>query len=129
MQLYTSLPGDINEGEKFILGIYSTESDYLLGVFELVEHYRNYETLTIALMMIEPEYRSQGLGHLAHSELESMAIDRNMNILRIGVLLGNKSGYRFWLRMGYQETGEVKAYREHGFVVMEKKMKDGCDIA
>ena len=121
-ELFASMPPDIDPMNKDMMGIYD-DTNNLIGIFELIQHFRDHGTLTLALMMIDPAFRGSGVGKEAHRQLEVWAVERDMRKIRIGVLFGNESGLKFWEAIDYVKTGEIKDYKTHKFMVMEKNLK------
>ncbi|MBP2649883.1 MAG: acetyltransferase [Firmicutes bacterium] len=111
-------PGDCPPENKIVLGIYYKE--LLIGVFELFVHYPSTDTLNLGLMVIDPAFRGQGFGQMAYHLLDAWTLVRNMTTIRLGVLLWNNDGLRFWEKLGFRKTGEIKQYLQHQFYVLQK---------
>ncbi len=60
------------------------------------------EFLYIRQFFIERAYRKQGLGYGAFNLLRKMAW-KNVSLLRMEVLVGNKIGIRFWKALGFKD--------------------------
>lgn len=58
-------------------------------------------------MLLEPFSRGKGIGIRAYEQVEEWAISQQFNKMRLGVLLGNEKGLKFWNSMGYIKAGEV----------------------
>jgi ribosomal protein S18 acetylase RimI-like enzyme len=123
--LLSDQPDDSYPQSKVVLGIYTTNQAELVGVFDLLEHYREYGTLSLVLLLIKPESRSQKLGSDAYHQLEAWAIGRQIRKIRLGVLFGNDQGVNFWRKMGFKDTGEIKPYLSNNFFVLEKYLYSG----
>lgn len=71
-------------------------------------------------MLLEPNSRGKGIGNKAYDVLEEWVVSQQFNKIRLGVLFGNEKGLRFWKRMGFIETGEVKQHLSKKVFVLEK---------
>ncbi|MHB8073194.1 GNAT family N-acetyltransferase [Desulfosporosinus fructosivorans] len=118
--LFSCRPEGVEDKDKVLMGIFVDGQEQLVGVFELIEGYPVPKTLTLALMVLEHFSRGKGIGSKAYEALEEWAISRQHNRVRLGVLFGNEKGLKFWLSMGYSETGEIKPYSSKKFMVLEK---------
>jgi ribosomal protein S18 acetylase RimI-like enzyme len=118
-------PDDSYPHSKVVLGIHTIDQAELVGVVDLIEHYRDYGTLSLVLMLIKPDCRNKELGSTAYHQLEAWAIGRQIRKIRLGVLFGNDHGVRFWKKMGFNETGEIKPYLSNNFFVLEKYLYSG----
>lgn len=119
--LFTARPDGIENKDKVILGILNDQKQ-LVGVFDLIKSYSGPRTLSLGLMLIDPYSRGQGIGNEAYQLVEEWSISQSFNKVRLGVLLGNNKGLRFWKNMGYSETGEIKPHLSNKFVVLEKNI-------
>lgn len=105
--LFNVKPDGVPDKDKVIFGIFNIQSQ-LVGVFDLIKGYSAPKTLSLGLMMLEPFSRGKGIGNKAYEALEQWAMSEQFNKVRLGALIGNEKGLRFWHRMDYIETGEVK---------------------
>ena len=71
-------------------------------------------------MLLEPSSRGEGIGNKAYEVLEEWVVSQQFNKLRLGVLCGNEKGLRFWKRMGFTETGEMKQHLSNKVLVLDK---------
>ncbi|WP_075365000.1 GNAT family N-acetyltransferase [Desulfosporosinus metallidurans] len=90
----------------------------MVGVFDLIKSYAGPRTLSLALMLIDPSSRGQGIGNKANHLLEKWVISQQFNKVR----LGNEKGLKFWKKMGFAETGEIKPHLSKKFMVLEKNI-------
>lgn len=125
LALFNDMPEGVTEKDKVLFGILN-ERGQMVGVFDLIKGYINLRTLSLGLMLIEPPSRGRGIGARAYALVEEWALCQEFNKIRLGVLFGNEKGLRFWHRMGYQETGEIKdPFRPHltrKITVLEKNI-------
>lgn len=92
----------------------------LVGVMDIVMRYAGPDILTLGLLVIEPALRGKGIGEKAEKLLEDWSRSKNFSRIRLGVLFGNDKGLRFWHKLGFKETGEIKSFLFHKFWALEK---------
>jgi ribosomal protein S18 acetylase RimI-like enzyme len=66
----------------------------------------------LVVIAVEPEYRSQGLGQTLVNALNAEFGDRNIRSYKVTVLQSNQGANRFYARLGFQNTGKFKLYRQ-----------------
>lgn len=118
--LLISKPNNVSINNKKVLGIYMSRDHSLVGVIDIVMCYAGPDILTLGLLVIEPAMRRNGIGEKAEKLLENWARSNNFSQIRLGVLFGNDKGLRFWHKLGYKETGEIKPFLFHKFRVLVK---------
>lgn len=118
--LLISRPSNVSINDKKVFGIYMNHDHSLVGVMDIVMRYAGPDILTLGLLVIQPELRGNGIGEKAEKLLIDWARSNNFSRLRLGVLFGNEKGLRFWHKLGYKETGEIKPFLFHKFRVLEK---------
>ena len=90
-----------------------------IGVVEFLRDYPQSGTIYIGLLMVREDLQRQGLGGELYRHLEAASQGRHF---RLAVLEGNAPALAFWGRMGFVETGEVRPYRDHRAILMEKSV-------
>jgi RimJ/RimL family protein N-acetyltransferase len=120
--LLMSKPETVSNSDKIVFGVYESQDHSLVGVIDIIMNYAGPTTISLGLLVIEPQSRGKGIGEKAHELVEDWACRNNFSRIRLGVLFGNDKGLRFWHRVGYKETGEVKPYLFHKFRVLEKQI-------
>ena len=118
--LLVSKPDNVSIKDKIVFGIYKNDDHSLVGVIDIIMRYAGPYTLSLGLLVLEPRSRGKGIGETANELVEDWARSNNFSRIRLGVLFDNEKGLRFWHRVGYKETGEVKPYLFHKFRVLEK---------
>lgn len=105
--IFTILPPNKNNEDKFVLGIY--KSDYeLVGIVDIVKDFPSGGEWILGLMLIEPDERGNGLGKIVHEALTKWAIKSRAKSFRVGVIEDNYKGIKFWSDLGYSKNKEVK---------------------
>ncbi|AET68295.1 acetyltransferase [Desulfosporosinus orientis DSM 765] len=118
--LLISRPDNVTIQDKIVYGIYQGQDHLLIGVVDIIMRFAGPDILSLVLLVIEPTFRGKGLGEVVHKLLEEWAHSNKFSRIRLGVLFDNEKGHRFWKRVGYEETGEIKPYLAHKFRVLEK---------
>ena len=106
--------------DKILLGISCGEVRGLAGVIDLILNRPGPGTVTLGLMLLDPDCRGQGIGASAYEQVEEWAKSRGAHSIKLGVLAGNDRGLSFWKSCGYHETGETGRYRSKSFTVLLK---------
>ena len=117
LSVFTILPDGKGYDDKFVLGIFSGSA--MVGCVDLIRGYPEPETAHIGLLLIAEPFQRRGLGAEAFAAVERLVTSWNgIERLRIGVLRSNTAAHRFWQRLGFRPSGEVKPYR-YGYVRSE----------
>jgi len=119
---FTALPRDKGYEDKFVWGLY--EGEAMIGCADVIRGYPVREKAVIGLLLLAQPWQRRGLGR-AFSGLVEHAIADWPEILRlrIGVVASNEGALAFWRKLGYRETGEIKAGEQEfvgQVVVLEK---------
>ena len=106
-EFFTSLPPGYSLHDLFRLGFYAKEE--LVGIAGVLRGWNAANKAIIGLLVFTPLHRGKGYGRAALTQIEALArtwpgIDR----LRIAVVASNLDAFRFWHKMGFAETGEIK---------------------
>jgi len=105
-EIFEDLPPNKGYEDKFVLGVYGTESD-LVGVLDVIRDYVVKGEWTLGLMILDPKERGQGLGKRIHNSFIFWAKGLGAESFRLGVIEENKNGHAFWNAMGYEKIKEV----------------------
>lgn len=111
--LFTALPEGKDYGDKFLLGIFSTDTRKLIGVIDLIRDFPTGGEWVLGLMLIDPEFRASGLGSQVCQSLASWCQSRGAMSIRLGVVEDNSAGLRFWQKSGFEEF-DRKPFQRHG---------------
>ena len=121
--LFTALPAGKSYEDKFVWGLYSGPA--MIGCADVIRGYPTPDKAVIGLLLLAEPWQQQGLGRAFAALVEQTIAGWDaIKCLRIGVALANSGALRFWQRLGYVETGEVKAADPGGFpvAVLEKPL-------
>ena len=114
--LCTALPQGKGYDDKFVWVLYSGAA--MIGCADVIRGYPTADKAVIGLLLLAEPWQRRGLGR-AFATLVEQAISGwdAIRCLRIGVALDNPLALRFWRRIGYVETGEVKPAESTGVMV------------
>ena len=96
---FTATPPDLTQDCLIHLGL--MEGPALVGMVCIAEGYELPNDWWIGLMLIDPAFRSQRIGHNVMNEVKRLAKLRGMNMLKLAVLCANPRGLKFWQREGF----------------------------
>ena len=105
---FTALPPGKSYEDKFVWGLYS--GDAMIGCADVIRGYPVRGSAVVGLLLLAERWQRRGLGR-AFAALIEQAIVAWPEIarLRLGVAASNPGALAFWRKLGYRETGEVKA--------------------
>jgi GNAT superfamily N-acetyltransferase len=102
--------------DKFVFGIYL--NNYMIGCIDLCRGFPNASTVTLGLLLLSENHQRKGLGTKVYNKLEEIIKSwKNINKIRIGVLVSNIQVLPFWKKLGYTEVSR-KPYK-HGSIDTE----------
>lgn len=87
------------------------------GVIDFLRDYPRPGTVYVGLLMVREDRQGQGLGAILFRELARLSQGEHF---RLAVLEHNTAALAFWRRIGFVATGEVKPWREHLAILMER---------
>jgi RimJ/RimL family protein N-acetyltransferase len=88
--------------DKFVFGIYL--NNYMIGCIDICRGFPDGSTVMLGLLLLSEKYQRKGLGTKAYNKLEEIIKTwKNINRIRIGVLVSNKKVLPFWKKVGYTE--------------------------
>ena len=100
-------PPDWRSEDKFVTGFFVNEK--MIGFADIYRHWNAPHKAHIGFLIFAPTARGAGYGSSAVMQIEALAASwAGINTLRIGVIANNQRGLRFWRKMGFAETGEIK---------------------
>lgn len=88
-----------------------------VGVVDFLRDYPRPGTVYVGLLMVREDRQGQGLGTRLFRELVRLSQGAHF---RLAVLEHNPQALKFWQQMGFVATGEVKPYRGHRVILMER---------
>ena len=105
---FTALPPGKDYDDKHVWGLYA--GDEMIGCADVIRGFPVRNKAMIGLLLLAENWQRRGFGR-AFALLVEQIIARwpEIAMLRIGVVEQNVGALAFWRKLGYVETGEVKA--------------------
>jgi RimJ/RimL family protein N-acetyltransferase len=108
-QLVAALPPGGKYDDKFVFEALQNGSS--VGCADLIRGYPTESFAFIGLLLIAEPLENQGYGTEVFRKLCEVASSwQGCNRLRLGVLESNERAMRFWARLGFVATGDVKPF-------------------
>ncbi len=101
-KLLIDRPSTKSLADKIAMGFFAS-TDRLIGVLDAVRDYPEVGIWYIGLLMIDPDFRGQGLGTAILRAFEAWSMECGARAIRLGVYPQNDKGQRFWQRIGFVE--------------------------
>jgi GNAT superfamily N-acetyltransferase len=115
-ELFSAIAPGKEFQDKFVFGVYL--DNYMIGCIDLCRGFPNESTVTLGLLLLSENHQRKGLGTKVYNKVEEIIKTwKNINKIRIGVLVTNIEVLPFWNKMGYTEVGR-KPYK-HGSIDTE----------
>ena len=108
-EVFEALPPSFPIEDKHVIGIFS--ENILIGMIDCLIGFPSKDKAHIGLLLLNENYQSQGLGKLAYVNLEDyLRHFSSISKIRLAVVNTNNIVLKYWEKMGFQLTGEVKTY-------------------
>jgi ribosomal protein S18 acetylase RimI-like enzyme len=122
--LFYAVPDGKGSDDKLLIGLF-TITDQLIGVVDIIRDYPEDRTWYVGLLLIEPAYRSKGIGTVVYRALEDWAVSCGARQIRLSVLEENERAYSFWEQIGFEEIerqgSKMFGDKEHRVIVMKRE--------
>ncbi|HEL9598190.1 TPA: GNAT family N-acetyltransferase [Streptococcus suis] len=102
--------------DKYFLGFW--DKNNLVAVLDLIDGYPTEDTAYIGLFMLDANLSGQGLGSMIMAELLPQLATRFKKV-RLGYVESNPQSSRFWSKVGFCPTGEIKEMAGRRIVLSE----------
>lgn len=124
-EVFEALPPNFPKEDKHVIGIFS--QDILIGMIDCLIGFPEKEKVHIGLLLLDEKYQSQGLGKSAYLKLEHyLRSFSSISKIRLAVVNTNNKVLKYWEKMGFTLTGEVKPYSNKSInsesLIMEKEL-------
>ena len=115
-----ALPPNKGYEDKHYIGFF--DEGALVAVMDLIEHYPNPETALLGFFAMNANLQGQGIGTEIVSDSIAYLAQVGFKKVRLGIDKGNPQSKAFWLKNGFDFTGE--AYESDGstILVMERNL-------
>jgi RimJ/RimL family protein N-acetyltransferase len=120
---FTALPPGKDYDDKRVWGLYAGAD--MIGCADVIRGYPVHDKAIIGLLLLAEKWQRRGFGRAFALLVERViGLWPEIATLRIGVVEQNAGALAFWRKLGYVETGEVKAAEGHmgNVVVLEKPL-------
>ncbi|MBN1551667.1 GNAT family N-acetyltransferase [bacterium] len=124
--LLSKTPPDKTIDDKFLLGIFEDGFE-LIAILDIIRDFPAPGIWFLGLMLLEPDRRNQGLGHLIYDTLEDWMKREGAKSFRLGVVEQNPNAVKFWRRMGFEiveKRENVMAGKQSNTVIVMQKILD-----
>ncbi len=109
LSLITILPSGKQYEDKFVYGLHV--GGVMVGCADVIRGFPTGTTAHIGLLLVAESHQRLGIGGSSFEAICREALTWKCDTVRIGVLQENEAARRFWLKSGFQPTGEVKPHR------------------
>ena len=124
---FSALPPGKGYDDKRVWGLYA--GDDMIGCADVIRGYPARDKAVIGLLLLAENWQRRSFGRAFALLVEQMiAVWPEITTLRVGVVEQNVGALAFWRKLGYVETGEVKAAGQAYLarvVVLEKPLARG----
>jgi|GEM_PF-4863585 len=100
------VPPNIELDNKEVYGIYVKNA--LVGFLDLLFYYPDKDICMIGYLVIDQEYRKQGIGQQIYDKAISYIHQRGISKVRLGVIKENIPAVRMWEKQGFKTIIEQK---------------------
>ena len=104
---FQNLPPGKTLDDRFMFGIVDTVNE-LVGVLDVLRGYPDEGTWWICLLLLAPDFRSQGIGGKVLQGLTEHIKASGGKAIMLGVVEENERAYHFWFKMGFEFVRETE---------------------
>lgn len=117
----TALPQGKSLEDKYFVGIY--EGDRMIAILDLITGYPDERTAFIGWFMVDGGLHGQGIGTKLVGELLGYLRGKGFSSVRLGCIMENIEGRRFWEKQGFSYTGKQWTTKDYTVLVMQRDDK------
>jgi RimJ/RimL family protein N-acetyltransferase len=114
-EIFNEVPPGRSVEDKLPIGVFDSDNT-LIGLIDVLRHYRTECQWWIGLMLLIPGSRNAGLGTQIHGAFANYASECGAKQLLLAVLEENTAAHRFWSKLGYRKVKDHPPKR-YGFNV------------
>ena len=121
----TALPPDARRENKHFIGFWQQGS--LKAALEIIFAYPDKETVLLGLLMVDKSAQGAGIGSNIAQNLATVAAESGYHEIILSYAEGNAQSRAFWLKNGYQETGESDEPEQDGearLIAMSRRLPE-----
>ena len=94
-------PEEKSLDDKYVIGVFNIEGE-LVGVLDVVRNYPVQHEWWLGLLLLDPQYRSKGLGRQVYYQFEQWVSRQGVQSIWLGVVEQNERACQFWRSMGFE---------------------------
>ena len=120
-----ALPPDARRENKHFIGFWQQGS--LKAALEIIFAYPDKETVLLGLLMVDKSAQGAGIGTAIAQKLAAVAAELGYREIILSYAEGNAQSRAFWLKNGYQETGETDEPEQNGearLIAMSRRLPE-----
>ena len=121
----TALPPQACRENKHFIGFWQQGS--LKAALEIIFAYPDKETVLLGLLMVDKSAQGAGIGTAIAQKLAAVAAELGYREIILSYAEGNAQSRAFWLKNGYQETGETDEPEQDGearLIAMSRRLPE-----
>jgi len=122
---FIGLPEGKTYEDKLLIGIFEGHGN-LIGVLDVIRDHPQTGEWNLALMLLDPSWRGQGMGREIYAAFERWATRLGARYISLAVTEQNQRARRFWLLQGFELVGRRPPKRlgakESALVVMRRAL-------
>ncbi|WP_199303656.1 MULTISPECIES: GNAT family N-acetyltransferase [unclassified Synechocystis] len=103
---FVDVPAGKTPEDLHVFGLHHPQKG-LIGTIIAVQDYPEAATWWIGTMLIDPVYRSQGVGSAFYQAFERWLAAQGVTGIELCAIASNTSGRAFWQRMGFEEIRQT----------------------
>jgi len=116
----TALPPRKTLEDKYVVGFYSGER--MIAILDLITGYPEEKMAFIGWFMVDGALHGQGIGTGLIGSLFDWLRENGYVSVRLGCIVENAEGRRFWEKHGFSYTGKQWTTEDYTVLVLEKEL-------
>lgn len=121
-----ALPPNKGYEDKHYIGFFQDTT--LLAVMDLLENYPRQKTAMIGFFAVNTAFQGRGLGSAILGEVLPSLARQGFEKARLGIDKGNPQSRAFWIKNGFQWTGEECPNDFSSYLIMEQDLQSFKEI-
>ncbi len=116
----TALPLGKALDDKYFVGFY--EGERMVAILDLITGYPEEKTAFVGWFMVDGALQGQGIGTKLVGKLLDWLREKGFVSVRLGCMVENAEGRRFWEKHGFSYTGKQWTTEDYTVLVMERDL-------
>lgn len=122
----TALPPGKSSSDKFFVGFY--QGGTLTAILDLVLAYPRPDIAYIGLFMLAQRIQGHGAGSALLADVLTLLRAQGFCFARLGYVKTNPQSAAFWLKNGFQPTGDIVSAGDYDIVVMQRSLQPPSNL-